>query len=252
LVEEMTYDDSPGCTFLPRNTARLCAPAFQEEPRCKTCKVAFTWNFWRHHCRECGASICDACTAEWTCLPHYGHHMPVRVCSTCRPDLKKREELARGGLGLRESKASGNRVRWSQVLESCDDSSPGSSSTAGSWGDGESTSSVKCTGQQCPASNLLHEAAFAPCDWKTDDMEAAGAEPPGSQADHPLPPREAVPGCAASSASPASILDLPKKKPPSDPELRKVVGKASFTELFQKAVQVQDDDQRVQQNSAPS
>ena len=69
---------------------REAPPAWQNSPRCQLCGTDFGILNRRHHCRNCGASVCSPCSPDtWPrkCLPiHYTNEREtgqVRVCSYC-------------------------------------------------------------------------------------------------------------------------------------------------------------------------
>ena len=73
---------------------RIETPVWRESDNCEYCQRPFFWNvkaMWenktvgirQHHCRRCGAAICDTCSNFRTTLPQYGHEFEVRVCSKC-------------------------------------------------------------------------------------------------------------------------------------------------------------------------
>ena len=37
----------------------------------------------KHHCRNCGAVVCDSCSRDKMLIVHVDPHKPVRVCSNC-------------------------------------------------------------------------------------------------------------------------------------------------------------------------
>ncbi|KAA3670845.1 hepatocyte growth factor-regulated tyrosine kinase substrate, partial [Paragonimus westermani] len=89
-----TYDElkSMGLGFPPlsENDAMfsvVCAPNWKEESFCHRCKVPFTTFRRRHHCRNCGNSICAECSSEKLVLPKFGIEKEVRVCDHCFEQL---------------------------------------------------------------------------------------------------------------------------------------------------------------------
>lgn len=50
-------------------------------------KQRFTLFTRRHHCRNCGRSVCWRHSARKAPLPHFGFLQYVRVCSHCHPVL---------------------------------------------------------------------------------------------------------------------------------------------------------------------
>ncbi len=47
-----THESPASADYLP--------PLFAEEDTCGVCSRSFGMSLWRHHCRGCGASVCDA------------------------------------------------------------------------------------------------------------------------------------------------------------------------------------------------
>jgi hypothetical protein len=37
----------------------------------------------QHHCRRCGAAICDDCSKNRSSIPVLGHEFQVRICNPC-------------------------------------------------------------------------------------------------------------------------------------------------------------------------
>lgn len=69
-------------------------PTFEENDHCYYCSKDFgkVWSR-RHHCRNCGRSICSSCHGkEQLALPHFGITEPQRVCITCYKKLDKRQD----------------------------------------------------------------------------------------------------------------------------------------------------------------
>jgi len=98
VPDYLVFDEQPTCSFFPRATARICAPVFQEDSECAGCGEAFSWARGRHHCRNCGSSLCGSCTAMWERLPHYGYYTPQRVCQGCVEELRRRSSVVKGEL----------------------------------------------------------------------------------------------------------------------------------------------------------
>lgn len=53
---------------------------------CLACGAAFTLTRRRHHCRQCGACVCNACSSGRAPVPQHGWAAPVRVCDRCVRD----------------------------------------------------------------------------------------------------------------------------------------------------------------------
>jgi hypothetical protein len=71
----------------------LSAPA-QWQPdeaadTCQICHTGFDMLIRRHHCRNCGILVCDACSPFRMPLPHLNLHRLERVCSPCKVLLDK-------------------------------------------------------------------------------------------------------------------------------------------------------------------
>jgi hypothetical protein len=60
----------------------ITAPEFEEKSSCAECFEVFSVTNFRHHCRNCGRSICRACSSlKNKRIPKYGYTDPVRVSS---------------------------------------------------------------------------------------------------------------------------------------------------------------------------
>lgn len=71
-------------------TADQIAPAYwvpnSQITKCGICKLVFTSNEQKHHCRACGQGFCDNCSAKSRPVPERGWgEEPVRVCDSCFP-----------------------------------------------------------------------------------------------------------------------------------------------------------------------
>lgn len=77
-------------------------PQWRESDVCEYCKKPFIWNLkgmWeqktvgkrQHHCRRCGAAICDDCSKSRTSIPILGHEFEVRICCQCGPKITNDE-----------------------------------------------------------------------------------------------------------------------------------------------------------------
>lgn len=78
-------------------------PKWNESDVCEFCKKPFFWNFklmWemkivgkrQHHCRRCGAAICDDCSKNRSQIPVLGHEFQVRVCNQCINKISDNEK----------------------------------------------------------------------------------------------------------------------------------------------------------------
>ncbi|CAF0977825.1 unnamed protein product [Brachionus calyciflorus] len=79
-------------------------PQWKESDFCEYCKIPFIWNIrgmWKqrtmgkrqHHCRRCGAAICDNCSQSRASIPILGHEFEVRICSQCEPKITNDEKI---------------------------------------------------------------------------------------------------------------------------------------------------------------
>ena len=63
----------------------ITPPDFEEKSSCAECYEAFSVTNFRHHCRNCGRSICRACSSRKNKrIPKYGYTDPVRVSFNCK------------------------------------------------------------------------------------------------------------------------------------------------------------------------
>jgi hypothetical protein len=65
--------------WMPDNTASTC----------QKCRGLFTVLNRRHHCRNCGAIVCDTCSKRRYKLEHVDQRKQVRVCDACYSFLSK-------------------------------------------------------------------------------------------------------------------------------------------------------------------
>lgn len=55
--------------------------------QCELCAVQFTVIQRRHHCRNCGAVVCDSCSKKRFLVAHINQNKESRVCDPCYVDL---------------------------------------------------------------------------------------------------------------------------------------------------------------------
>jgi hypothetical protein len=72
--------------------------------QCETCAVNFTMILRRHHCRNCGAIVCDTCSKKRILVEHIHPTKEQRVCDLCFEDLsnpdsgdRRSENVVSGG-----------------------------------------------------------------------------------------------------------------------------------------------------------
>jgi len=80
-------------------------PDWKNSDFCEHCKKPFFWNvkaMWefktvgkrQHHCRRCGAAICDDCSRNRSSIPVLGHEFQVRVCNRCSGKISDDEKMS--------------------------------------------------------------------------------------------------------------------------------------------------------------
>ena len=63
---------------------RLKRPVWQKANQCSLCRNAFTFTSRRHHCRNCGQSVCSGCSAGKHWLVQLGYESKQRICRQCK------------------------------------------------------------------------------------------------------------------------------------------------------------------------
>nr|CCA18679.1 conserved hypothetical protein [Albugo laibachii Nc14] len=67
-------------------------PCWKLEKRCKICLLKFSYFKSRHHCRNCGESVCNTHSNRRIPLQHIGLLSPQRVCILCYDNLRINEQ----------------------------------------------------------------------------------------------------------------------------------------------------------------
>lgn len=78
---------SPGSSFCGGDASRGASPSpsdfCEQSTACSRCGAIFSTTFRRHHCRQCGALVCDDCSRQRLRLPRNPSWGKVRVCDEC-------------------------------------------------------------------------------------------------------------------------------------------------------------------------
>jgi len=89
-----------------------------DAPKCMRCEKQFTVINRRHHCRKCGAVVCNACSSKKYHLPAQSKK-PLRVCDICFQTLTA---LDNAGAGAGRGGASADPSNDSKLSEDIDSS----------------------------------------------------------------------------------------------------------------------------------
>lgn len=79
------------------------APIWQPDSSCIGCYLCskkFTMLRRRHHCRYCGAVVCDSCSLRRHRIDHVDPDHDVRVCDKCFPALRIRQSTYQQSMDL--------------------------------------------------------------------------------------------------------------------------------------------------------
>ncbi|KAG1710294.1 hypothetical protein DVH05_017298 [Phytophthora capsici] len=102
-----------------RNTGTVSLPPrWMNAPSCSICAQKFGTFKKRHHCRNCGQSICrDHSARERMKLPHYGLSDRHRVCVVCHDMLRNASRQARQQqITMQAAQRVGQQTRISQAV----------------------------------------------------------------------------------------------------------------------------------------
>ena len=64
-----------------------------EAPACMLCETEFTFFTRKHHCRHCGAVVCNTCSGNRTVVGQFT--IPVRLCDECFDHAQIRNKCSR-------------------------------------------------------------------------------------------------------------------------------------------------------------
>lgn len=64
-------------------------PRWKLDKKCHICTLKFSYFKSRHHCRNCGESVCNTHSNRRLPLRHFGLDAPQRVCILCYDDLRE-------------------------------------------------------------------------------------------------------------------------------------------------------------------
>ncbi|CAL5084088.1 unnamed protein product [Urochloa decumbens] len=96
-------------------------PPFQESAHCDVCRCTFSTFRRRHHCRNCGRTLCHEHSSYHMALPQYGIYTDVRVCYDCFN--KKSSSQGRAGNAGSAGSISGAAASFSGLSLGKDDAS---------------------------------------------------------------------------------------------------------------------------------
>lgn len=88
LGSKVVGEDSDGIS--PREVA--LPPRWEEAEQCRLCHKQFGSFARKHHCRRCGAAVCNTCSPQRLRLPQLGITDRVRVCVDCAREEKSQAE----------------------------------------------------------------------------------------------------------------------------------------------------------------
>lgn len=117
--------DSQNVFVWDMSEGRKANPVWKQSDTCQTCEVPFLWNvkkIWedkdfvpkrQHHCRMCGAAVCEDCCHGFVNLTTMGYELRVRVCKGCNPKLTGADSVKR--CQVFEFKESAHEVKFVQL-----------------------------------------------------------------------------------------------------------------------------------------
>ena len=101
---ELVQDSIEDTSAIQVHSLTRMPPPYALDTSCQACSAAFTFTRFRHHCRNCGGSFCQAHSSKRRKLPYFGFKTAVRVCNSCAYLLE--EEVQRQILLWRKQRVS--------------------------------------------------------------------------------------------------------------------------------------------------
>ncbi|TMW62943.1 hypothetical protein Poli38472_005561 [Pythium oligandrum] len=94
-----------------RNMQHNLPPRWKLDKKCNICQLKFSYFKSRHHCRNCGLSVCSTHSNRRLPLYHFGLDTPQRVCIMCYDDLREHGKPPSAVVNMYSSQ---NRVKKTQ------------------------------------------------------------------------------------------------------------------------------------------
>ncbi|GAQ86281.1 hypothetical protein KFL_002800110 [Klebsormidium nitens] len=89
-------------------------PPFQQAANCAICNCTFGTFRRKHHCRECGRTVCAEHGSKSKAVPQFNLNTPVRVCDECYDKKSVSPSSANGAQPV------GDAPRWSATSSQAD------------------------------------------------------------------------------------------------------------------------------------
>ncbi|GLD95196.1 hypothetical protein PINS_up003838 [Pythium insidiosum] len=87
-VDAPTNTDRTAASNVDNDKNSVHAPQWKLSKNCHICYVKFGYFRNRHHCRNCGESVCGRHSKRFVPLPHFGLFRSQRVCDACHEQLQ--------------------------------------------------------------------------------------------------------------------------------------------------------------------
>ncbi|KAF0683531.1 Aste57867_24388 [Aphanomyces stellatus] len=121
-VSDVGEDDIP---VDEKKSGKKTPPKPTGTSECHMCKMHLGLRRYKHHCRNCGNSVCSSHSKNQLPLPHFGILRAVRVCDRCTKEvLQQRVGIRRGTSLFQENVANDSAiggVLYSGMVEEQDD-----------------------------------------------------------------------------------------------------------------------------------